>query len=500
MKNFFKTLCLSIVLLICFSTFVNANRLVLSNQSQSGAVPGTTFTVNFKIEWDNSWNLFGTGTQPLNWDAIWVFIKYKDCDPTNLVWNHATVDAAGHVAPAGLQIDVPADRMGVFIRRSASSVQANIPTTATNVSINVTVPIVGSYDFQVFGIEMVYVPQGDFLVGDAANSPSAAPTWGFVESLITTTQESAGMTAAAIGGNAPAAVPIAYPVGWNAFYCMKYEITNEQYVAFLNTLTYNQQATRTGIAPNSAANTTALYFCCPWTSPGIYIKTPGISATNPAVFGCNANVNGVWDEALDGQNVALNSISWADLTAYLDWAALRPMSDLEFEKACRGSGPRVGGEYAGGKISILAATGPTNPYAVNEISTATGDGLINYNSTIGRPLRAGFGAVAGNTRLKSGTSFYGICDLSGNVWERVVSVGNATGLAFDATLGNGVLAANGDHDVATWPTAAAATGSGYRGGAYNTINSTCRVSDRSSGNTISAARAHGQGGRGVRQN
>lgn len=484
MKNTYRVLVIAFILLVSIPN-IKANNVIINNLTVTGASPGTNFTLNFNIAWYNSWYL---ATTPFNWDAVWVFIKYKDCDPTNFTWLHAIVDAAGHTAAAPLQVDVPSDFMGVFIRRSATApAQGNIASTA--ITLNITVPN-GSYDFKVFGIEMVYVPQGDFLVGDNTNSPSPN---GFLETTIDNNYENiTPIPAITIGGGAPAQVPVAYPLGWEAFYCMKYEITTEQYVDFLNTLIYTQQATRTTVAPNSAVCTRAY-------GNNIAIQTTGISTTNPAVYASDANVNCTYNEAADGQNSVINSMSWGDLAAYLDWAALRPMSDFEFEKACRGTDPRISGEFAGGNILFTAATGPSNPYASNEISSTSGNGLMNYvTGGIGRPIRAGFGATATSTRLQSSTSFYGICDLSGNVWERVVTISNASGLSFTGILGNGALMSpSGDANAVNWPVSSG-LGAGFRGGAYNTGITTCRVSDRTSAGLTDATRGAGYGGRGVR--
>src|SRR5205814_1580703 len=45
---------------------------------------------------------------------------------------------------------------------------------------------------------------------------------------------------------------------------------------------------------------------------------------------------------------ACNYLQWEDETAYLDWAALRPLTELEYEKVCRGTNPPVGFEGAWG--------------------------------------------------------------------------------------------------------------------------------------------------------
>ncbi len=120
---------------------------------------------------------------------------------------------------------------------------------------------------------------------------------------------------------------------------MKYEVSQDAYVAFLNSLTYDQQATRFANSPNSVAGTFAM---AGLTNPqncrnGIRIQTPGQVNNVPAVVGCDLDLDGVPNEADDGQNIPCNWLSWSDLTAFLCWAALRPMTEFEFEKVCRGT-------------------------------------------------------------------------------------------------------------------------------------------------------------------
>jgi hypothetical protein len=68
-------------------------------------------------------------------------------------------------------------------------------------------------------------------------------------------------------------------------------------------------------------------------------------------------------------------------------------------------------------------------------------------------------------------------ELSGNVWERPVTIGNETGRAFTGTHGDGVLDSSGDANAATWPVTDA-VGAGWRGGSW--VNGTfyVQVSDR----------------------
>jgi formylglycine-generating enzyme required for sulfatase activity len=239
---------------------------------------------------------------------------------------------------------------------------------------------------------------------------------------------------------------------------MKYEISQQQYVDFLNTLTYTQQAARTAATspPNSAATTGALI------NPndkrnGIDIQTSGTSATIPAVYACNLNGNGTYNESDDGQHIACNYLSWDDLVAYLDWAALRPMTELEYEKSGRGNQNPATNEFAWGNTSATALSGLSNASTMSETASNTSSNIAYNNAYTSGPVRTGIFATGSTSRATSGSGYYGNMELSGNLWERVVTLGNATGRTFSGVHGNGTLTAGGAADVAGWP-AAAGTG------------------------------------------
>ena len=61
-----------------------------------------------------------------------------------------------------------------------------------------------------------------------------------------------------------------------------------------------------------------------------------------------------------------------DGAAYADWSGLRPMTELEFEKACRGNQTPVANEFAWGTASITAATGISNDGAADEVDGTAG--------------------------------------------------------------------------------------------------------------------------------
>lgn len=484
-KNYFSKIASALFLLFAFTS--NANNVTITGTSVAGS------NITFNISWDNSWN---ANIAPANWDAVWVFIKYQDCNTR--LWAHAGLStiAGDHSTSSPLQVDPVTDGKGVFIRRSAFG-GGNIATTSVTLKMTIAA---GTYNYKVFGIEMVNAPQGAFDLGDA----TSASTYNSIS--VTAASQSGGLSAATIGGTS-SSLPATFPMGYNSFYCMKYEISQEQYVDFLNSLTYDQQKSRVTTDPISATGSHAFYTSATtFYRNGIIISTPGNNAAIPAVFACDATV-GVENNIDDGQNIACNIISWADLTAYLDWAALRPMTELEFEKICRGTLPRVAGEYVWGTTTInqfISTSAGTNFLKPNEAFDAVVNGACMYglysitSGTPYGPMRVGVFASGSSGRGSSGSSYYGAMEMGGNVWERVVTTANPTGTAFNGTLGDGTLSVIGEANQATWPAPATAIGSGYRGGDYTNVASYVRISDRASVGTVSIAREINSGGRGVR--
>jgi len=508
---------LIIALFIMTAGIVLGNNVVVTNVDLKLPASGKV-KVEFDLSWDNSWR------DGVNYDACWVFVKYSIDSGTN--WSHATMAASGTNPPGfssgtgtGLEIVVPADKKGAFIQRSSlgtgtvanTDVQLVWDFNADGVSASKSARV------KVFAIEMVYVPEGAFYVGDGTITTIRGQfeNGKFTNALQITSEGQltlGGGTLGSLGNNngsgmyagnaddfndtTSKTLPAAFPKGYAAFYIMKTEISQRQYCDFLNTLTAAQQNNR---------HYSALYF----NSYRNFIKKTN---TSPAFFGCDANNNAgsataanaaLLNEANDGEWVACNYISWMDGAAYADWAALRPMTELEFEKACRGSLTPVANEYAWGNTTLESAT--TSLTGQNTTSETPNQGNCNYDScTPDGPYRCGSHARASSSRQNAGAGFYGVLDMSGNLWERVVTVGNSTGRGFTGTHGDGMLSPNGNANVATWPglsggEVTVATGSGYRGGSYAIANSYLRISDRYLAATgVFTTRDSGDGFRAVR--
>ncbi len=473
------------ILLLCFLFFASppaeANNLAVSGVSLTGVSVGSgTAKAQFNISWDNSWR------DATNYDAAWVFVKYST--DAGVTWNHATLKTAG-TNPAGfsagtgtgLDIVVPADKKGAFLQRSANgagpvstnTIQLVWDYAANGVSASATARV------KVFAIEMVYIPTGAFSAGSGGAETSAFysyPTTTNAYSIgsegaitVGTTAGNLYYPASTYGGDQAGPVPAAFPKGYAAFYLMKYEISQGQYADFLNTITSAQAATR------YPAQTLYRH-----TISGTY---PNFSASRP--------------------DRACNYLSWADVTAYSDWAALRPMTELEFEKAGRGTIAPVANEYAWGSTSITAAQNISG--AENGTETITNAGAnCAYNNTIfiggdagTGPLRGGIFATATSTRAASGAGYYGNMELSGNLWERPVTIGNATGRAFTGLNGDGALDGTGNANVTNWPVTDA-IGAGFRGGDWTDGATYERASDRDLAAITDATRSSSLGGRSAR--
>lgn len=469
----------------------HSNNLTITNTSVTGS------NITFQISWDNSWN---ANIAPNNWDAAWVFVKYQDC--STKLWNHASFSTVvgDHSAASPLSVETVTDGKGVFLRRT--SVGSGNITNAT-ITLKMNIPA-GTYNYKVFGIEMVSVPQGSFNLGGPGTE-----TTKYNNITIDATSQSSGLSAATIGGSS-VAVPNTFPMGYNALYCMKYEITQLQYTDFLNTLTYAQQATRTDFDPQSngghALGTQAA--ASNNNRNGIVVLTPGANAATPAVYANDLSA-GIENNSDDGQNIACNDLCELDVWAYLDWAALRPMTELEFEKVCRGPIPAVSGEYAWGSTNFTRVYNTignlVNDNTETEVFTTIANGrcacdIVTVGGNTGvayGPLRVGLFAEAATGRESSGASYYGIMELSGNVWESCVSTRVAGGTGFTGNLGDGTLDVNGNANQSTWPTT---TGFAVRGGEWYSTPVRARVSDRNNSNNDANynVRSVTKGGRGVR--
>ena len=281
-------------------------------------------------------------------------------------------------------------------------------------------------------------------------------------------------------------LPAAFPKGYTGFYTMKYQVAQNQWREFFNTLSSIQKAAR-DLTDANGKNSDAITYRnnLNWTS--------GNATLNSSTHGA----------------VACNYLSCMDGLAYADWSGLRPMSELEYEKAARGtvsgqSGETSTGLSCPGRGPMTQATGLSNSGNSNETaSNGLANAAFGNHASVQGPMRVGSFATGSSSRSSAGASFYGIMELSGNLWEQVVTFGNTDGRNFTAVHGNGALTSAGHADVSTWPgyvsTAnTGATGSGRRGGSWEDVADRMRTSDRLQANTAVSTRTRTNGFRALR--
>ncbi len=464
------------LLILQFVFVVPLLSLANNLQFSSAQLQGDRISISFS--WSNAWNITN-GSH----DAVWVFVKAKS---SNGIWEHLQLsnNSSDHTSNSPLAIVAAADGKGAFVRPAYEGQFSVLPTLIT---LKINQEISNYTQIRVYGIEMVYIPQGPYYLGDGASISSIGGVNG-LPYQIASEQVIPNGTLSIVNPNnfiAPPSlvgdIPLNFPKGFNPFYLMKYEVSQQQYVDFLNTLTYTQQKNRTWRSPNMPVGSFVMV------NPNvpdslhrnaIVIAKPGIENTMPAIYAVNGNGNSILNEINDAQHRAANFLSWADLAAYLDWAALRPITEMEFEKACRGIQNPVAGEFAWGTPYVVNANSVINDgtefESVVEVSTGQ-HGLANHGNIVASegwglrgPLRTGFAASEGTTRIGAGASCFGVMELSGNLWEITIAA-NADGLNFEGTPGDGTLDSNGNANVQDWCNAQSASGVIVRGGGWGSI-------------------------------
>lgn len=424
-----------LVALLLATTSLFANNIQLANTGLSDQNTGNhTSKVGFDVSWENSWR---TSSNEKNWDAAWIFVKFRKKGASS--WQHATLGTDGNTAGSGSTIKVPSDGKGAFVYRSADGIGA-VNFTGNKLVWNYGgdgVADADSVEINVYACEMVYVPQGAFYTGSNGSEDGHfrrgdKDTTFLIagENSLTISTNAANLywTAAGSSGAPSGSLAASFPKGFKAFYCMKYECSQQQYADFLNNIDAARAATR---------------------NPGGFTKAhPDLEAPAP--------------------ERAQSSLSYEDHGAYADWACLRPMTELEYEKASRGANiAPLPNEFAWGNTTISYTSSLSEEGTTNE--TALTGNAHYYGNWYNRPLRSGAYATSTSTRVSSGGTYYGIMEMSGNLYERVISAGTTNGKTFAGEHGDGNLAADGTSDITSFNTS---TFYGYRGGSYQAAGAT----------------------------
>jgi formylglycine-generating enzyme required for sulfatase activity len=446
------------------------------------------------------------------------------------VWKHARILSVQDEGPTA-RVDSSGDGAGVFVRQAPPGERGPVALTGIRLRCALMdLPMDLQPDQPVelwpFGIEMVYVPEEPFWLGDPEPHGRSRPRNCFYNALALAdarnqayyvASEKAIQVGPAHGKRPPrdcdqllwydndddargagdhqrihgldtlapherwkeARIPAEFPKGFQATYVMKRQVTQGQYAAFINALDGGSHPDRFGQLVRFS-----------WDGAGTHRGTIDVPGPDP------------FARVAARPYRACNHLCWADAMAFAAWAGLRPMTELEYEKACRGPKDPVPGEFAWGIGPVPGQNLIANEILGHEDGTEIVVGNVNINNK-NRDFKGGDGgggpvrddafdlrrpAPEPSTfwlnakgpkptprpdprgeRLSRGLSYYGIAALSGNLWELCVTIGTREGRSYRGDHGHGEVTEHGEAPWKQlgWPNQTALSVS-WRGGSWFT--------------------------------
>lgn len=456
--------------------FVCGNNLNLGSSVKIIDVTSSGVTFEISVSWSNSWS------DGFNNDAAWVFFKYRTVSGN---WSHLFLNGPTEVSEgySFLPGSSGGDLTGLFLFRSAAG--SGTSSSVCRLTWDYSGSGLTSDDFHqnkvlfmAQGIEMVFVPFGSFVLGDGVSSSSFVSASGTPVSVTGDGSEEP-VELHTPGSSSSVSLSGTYPSGFNGFYIMKYELSQEQYVSFINSLSRSEQLQ---LLPQLSTLTKGQYVFGSPHNPdnrnGIIVSVP-LSDSRSAVLDNNLTNDDKYGNSDDGRTLACNYMCVSDLLAYTAWSGLRPLAETEYEKTCRRLLPQLpfAQEYAWGTTSLTSMSAIVSETAGWNNETPN-NGNTNAEGAFGTfpgngPVRCGaFSAVATN-RSESGSTFSGVMEMSGNLSELCVNASRYSVNNFDGSVhGSGTFSLN------DWGTGASSS-FGLRGGGFSSEKEELRVSDRS---------------------
>lgn len=390
----------------------------------------------FNVEWKNSWY------NQRNKDAVWLFVKAR---LPGGGYKHIKLKKEGHSVISSfskhpeLEFNVSSDQVGLFLS-STQNYRGDISVSIKVMLDMKSVTDIGSqrYDLVAYGLEMVHITAGAHQIGSldanameygAFYKPNKEGNFGGPIDIMSEDQEISVSQngdlfyysgAYQYEGDQLGPIPPSFPKGVNDFYILKYELTEGQYSRFLNSLDSFQVEARN------------------ITSEASYAVEGGSIERSGHVFDTNF------------PNKPALFTSWDDAMAFADWAGLRPMTEFEFSKACRGSeaisASSVFPWSSASKLGVQRL--PTRDRNLTMLNDWDESDLSNDNLE------------------QFGASYYWVMDLAGSVWERLITIGHPKGRAFEGLHGDGNLDNAGFANIDNWPKGEDSGGIGFRGGGF----------------------------------
>ena len=373
-------------------------------------------------------------------DAAWVFFKWVNNDRKGYFTIH--VSQEGHkVVPNGrgsapLKFTPSEDGLGLFISLANPG--------ETDVSARIVVELDPS-DFEginprrqqliPYALEMVYIPEGPVTLG-APNTTAYGALYesnkdGEVKGLYQIKEQDQKVeigpennklyyqAQGGYEGDQKGEIGPNFPKGVDGFYIMKYEPTQGQYSDFLNCLPYELREI------NDISKVDGYY-----DNRGTIKKVENRYVAEKPGRPCNY-------------------LGWDEGMAFADWAGLRPMTEFEYTKACRGSGTPIANEFpwnSSEKVQVRRQVNTSGDLVYLDLDEAD---------------------INNDNRALYGVSLFRVHDLAGSLWERMISIGHEKGRAFEGTHGDGDLSDDGHATNEDWPQGNEESGGyGFRGGGF----------------------------------
>ena len=290
-------------------------------------------TTTLNVRWDAFWR------DAENWDAAWIVLKGRRADgahvPLSIRSGPAVVEnrSSDGAAPA---FGVPDDRVGLFVHRAGPGEGDNrwrirVPWSLSDGNDEGAVESVVA-----LGVEMVYVPTGAFELGTVRSftdrsvpttrgsdtapinalfeaDPAGEDRFGGPYSVTSEAPIEIGPDQGQLyyidaeitgvdtySGDQTGTLAAGFPKGYQGFYQMKYEVTEQQYVAMLNRLSPDQARRRYDPSVRESGRPPAAYRHTIAFTDGRYrTRRP---------------------------HRAASFLSWTDALAWADWMGLRPMT------------------------------------------------------------------------------------------------------------------------------------------------------------------------------
>ena len=433
-------------------------------------------------------------------------------------WQHMMVatDAQDHWATGSTVITPSEDGMGVFVYRSENDTSENDRSEKgrsgalkLKLRLKTQRPCDGHpLKVWVGAIEMVHIPAGEFRLGDPAGPEGphcCFHTNGEGDDLSYPVRSEGPIEVGIEPGQLTwnnkgqmgklGDLPATFPKGHQGYYVTKHLISQGEYADFINHLKGHQLSIR-----------------FPFGGQGEYRYT--VYKTRSSARVCTRPER------------PANWVSWADASAYMWWTGLRPLTELEWEKAARGPLTPVSCEYAWGStvlVSSVVILGDETEHPIVQGNANIENTLMPFHGGDGgqgpvpddafratcyqceaEAVHLGEGSDVRDIvdpREETGASYYGVMGMTGNLWEFVISAGMAKGRAFVGEHGGGELNPQGGlgSTESSWPDHDN-VGIGYRGGSWYTKAYAGRIADRCFGSGLTGYydRSHDTGIRAAR--